>query len=67
MFLVPYENLPIQYTELFSALKIEKKKIIGKKFNISLVLLKTLIAGTRQNRLDEAVLTVSTINVLDKN
>ena len=44
-----YENLPMQYAVFFS-LKIEN--FIGKKnLMFSIFLLKTLVVGTRQNRL----------------
>ena len=52
-----YENLPMQYTEIFFELQ-KLKKFIGKSLMFSIFLLKTLIV----NHLAEAVLT-STHNV----
>ena len=50
-----YENLPMQYTEIFSE---EKLKILLEKKRMFLIfLLKTYIVGTRQNRLAGAVQT----------
>ena len=48
------ENMPMQYIENFSADKIEN--FIGKNLIFLIFLLKTLIAGTRQNHLAEVVL-----------
>ena len=48
------ENTPMQYMEIFSSVKIES--FIGKISILLIFLLKTLILGTRKNRLVEAVL-----------
>ena len=40
-----YENMPMQYIEIFSSVKIEN--FIGKCLIFSIFLLKTLIVGTR--------------------
>ena len=53
--IVYYENLPMQYTENFSAVKFQN--FIGKTLILLICLLKTLIAGTHYNRLGKAVLT----------
>ena len=50
-----YENLPMQYTEIFSAVKIEN--FIGKLLMLLIFSLKTYIVGTRKNRLNKAILT----------
>ena len=53
--LLHYENLPVQYTEIFSPVKIEN--FIRKILIFFLFLLNTYTVGTRKNRLAEAVLT----------
>ena len=51
--MMPYENLSMQYTEIFSALKIQN--IMGKVLMFLFVLLKTSIVGTRFNEYPQSM------------